>query len=404
MRPASRPVRAGVWPGVMRFRANLREAGSSLAATGVRSTLALIGIAVGIGAVIAMVSIGEIVKAESLRQFRALGTDVVTIRRAHRDPVHQLARTDVTSLPEAVSLIGAAAPWTSDYAEFVYAGTPVGRGQVLGVTASFAALHRLAIVDGRFISDLDRDRAFCVLGSEIGRAVRAAGARQTVGAAVRIHERLCTVVGVLGANPSSAQSAGTDDAVLLPIGMTTRLGQQIGQAIARLRPGADAAAAVRQVTAHFRRVAPHIELKVVSARHLIAQMQRQARMFTLVFGAIGSIALLVGGIGVMNVMLMAVTERRTEIGLRRALGARRGDVVAQFLTESAVLCLIGGAAGIVLGAAGAWGISRFAGWSFFVSETAVLVGVGVSTAVGVFFGLYPARQAARLDPIAALRA
>ena len=404
MRRAPRPPGTGVWAGATRFRANLREAGSSLAATAVRSTLALIGIAVGIGAVIAMVSIGEIVKAESLRQFRALGTDIVTIRRAYRDPVHQLARSDVTGLPEGVSLVAAAAPWTSDYAEFMYAGAPVARGQVLGVTASFAPLHRLAIADGRFISDLDRDRAFCVLGDEVGRAVRAAGARQAVGAAVRIHERLCTVIGVLGVNPSSAQSAGTDDAVLLPIGTTMRIGQQIDQAIARLRPGADAAAAVREVTAYFRRVAPGVALEVVSARQLIEQMQRQARMFTLVFGAIGSIALLVGGIGVMNVMLMAVTERRTEIGLRRALGARRGDIVAQFLTESAVLCLIGGAAGIVLGAAGAWGISRFAGWSFFVSETAVLVGVGVSTAVGIFFGLYPARQAARLDPIAALRA
>ena len=402
MRSAPRP--AGAWPAATRFRANLREAGSSLAATSVRSTLALIGIAVGIGAVIAMVSIGEIVKAESLRQFRALGTDVVTIRRAYRNPHHQLARTDVTGLPEAVPLVASAAPWTSDYAEFVYAGTPIASGQMLGVTASFAALHRLVIADGRFISDLDRDRAFCVLGSEVGEAVRAAGARKLVGAAVRVQERLCTVVGVLGPNPSSAQSAGTDDAVVLPIGTTTRLGQQIDQAIARLQSGADAAAAVRQVTAYFRRVAPGTELKVVSARHLIEQMQRQARMFTLLFGAIGSIALLVGGIGVMNVMLMAVTERRTEIGLRRALGARRGDIVAQFLTESAVLCLIGGSAGIVLGAAGAWGISRFAGWSFFVSETSIVVGVGVSTAIGIFFGLYPARQAARLDPITALRA
>lgn len=385
------------------FKANVREAVSSLAAMGVRSVLALVGIAVGIGAVIAMVSIGEIVKEEALEQFRALGTDVVTIRRKRGGP-GELARADVAGLADAVPPVAAAAPWTSDSAEVSFTGAAVARGQVLGVTEAFAPLHRLTVTAGRFISDLDRDRPFCVLGHAMAQQVREAGARQLVGERVRIEGRLLTVVGVLGPNPGSVQSPGTDDAVLLPIGATVRTGTVIDRAIARLRPGADASDAVRQVTAYFRRVAPGLELDVVSARQLIEQMQRQARMFTLLFGAVGSISLVVGGIGVMNVMLMSVTERRAEIGVRRALGARRRDIVAQFVTESATLCIVGGIAGIVLGAVSAWAISKFADWSFFLSLPAVWVGVAVSTGVGVFFGLYPARQAAQLDPIAALRA
>lgn len=391
-------------PGGTLFKANVQEAAFSLVAMGVRSVLALIGIAVGIGAVIAMVSIGEVVKAESLKQFRALGTDVLTIRRRYGGTPKLLTRAHVTRMRDSVPLVAAATPWTSDYAEVLFEGSIVTRGSVLGVTETFSSLHRLALTEGRFISDLDRGGPFCVLGNSVAANILATGTEELIGAAVRINGRLFTVVGVLDANAGSVQSAGTDESVLVPIGATVRMGQSIDRAIARLQPGANAFAAVDQVTSYFRRVVPDAELEVVSARELIEQMQHQAHMFTLLFGAVGSIALVVGGIGVMNVMIMSVAERRVEIGVRRALGARRRDIVAQFVTESVVLCLIGGFVGIVLGSASAWVICGFAEWSFFISKTAVFVGVGVSSAVGVFFGLYPARQAAHLDPITALRA
>lgn len=393
-----------VLPGATLAKANFKEAASSLAATGARSALALTGIAVGIGAVIAMVSTGEVVKEESLKQFRALGTDVLTIRKAFSEAEAPLSRAQFTALPTAVPAIAAATPWMSDAVSVAYRGVDVGRTDLFGVVASFAELQRLTVAEGRFISDLDRGQHFCVLGDAVARKVRAGGAVGVVGEDVRVYGRLCTVIGALAPHPGSVQTPALDDAVLVPMAVTARAGEEIEMAIARLAPGADPFAAARQVGAYFRRVSPDANMVVVSARQLIDQMQRQARMFTLLFAAIGTISLIVGGIGVMNVMLMSVTERRAEIGVRRAIGARRRDVAGQFLTESAVLCLVGGTAGIVLGTLSAWGISRFAGWSFFVSGPAVLLGFGVSTAVGLFFGFYPARQAARLDPIAALRA
>ncbi len=391
--------------GGTRFKANVAEALASIREMGGRSVLALIGIAVGIAAVIAMVSTGEIVKEETLRQFRALGTDVLTLRRRFTDEGYTIAPADAAMLPAAVPSIAAVAPWTAETGAVRHRGRDVAvRGAMFGVTERFAALHRLTVAEGRFISDLDRGMSFCVIGHRVAQNIRADGTQQAIGEHVRFRDRLFTVVGVLGPGVGSVQSAPVDDAVLIPLSTARRLGREIDMAIMRLTAGADPFAAVGEVLAYFEQVSPGLDLDVTSARQLIEQMRRQAQMFTLLFTAVGSISLIVGGVGVMNVMLMSIAERRTEVGLRRAIGARRRDIMAQFLTESAVLCLFGGIAGIVLGTVAAWAISQYAGWSFFVSAIAAALGVGVSTAVGVFFGFYPARHAARLDPIVALQA
>lgn len=145
------------------------------------------------------------------------------------------------------------------------------------------------------------------------------------------------------------------------------------------------------------------EMDIRTAEELIAQMQKQMQLFTLLLGTIGSISLIVGGIGVMNVMLVSVTERTKEIGIRRALGAREGDIMFQFLVESVFLCIVGGLMGIAIGVGSSWIISYYAKWQFEVFYPSIGLGVAVAVAVGVFFGIYPARQAARLSPILALR-
>ena len=146
-----------------------------------------------------------------------------------------------------------------------------------------------------------------------------------------------------------------------------------------------------------------LSLKIDSPKTLIERMHDQMRLFTLLLGAVGGISLLVGGIGIMNVMLISITERRLEIGIRRALGARRRDIQGQFLIESIILSLLGGAMGLALGIGASYVICQFTNWTFVIPAMSIVLGVGVATAAGLFFGYYPAWQAARLDPIAALR-
>ncbi len=158
-----------------------------------------------------------------------------------------------------------------------------------------------------------------------------------------------------------------------------------------------------QLKKYFQNIDRALAFKVTTAEELVAQMQKQMRMFTLLLAAIGSISLIVGGVGVMNVMLVSVSERRREIGIRRALGARQVDIQMQFLVESVLLSFVGGLLGLFLGIGTCYVICHFTSWQFLLSQSAIVLGVGVSAAIGVFFGFYPARQASRLSPIEALR-
>ena len=173
--------------------------------------------------------------------------------------------------------------------------------------------------------------------------------------------------------------------------------------VARTAPGVELDRAAAAMESWFRGRDPRMKLKVNSPKYLIAQMETQLALMTLLLGAVGSISLVVGGIGVMNVMLISVAERRREIGVRRALGASRGDIRGQFLIESLILTLAGGLVGLAAGTGVTWGICEYTGWEFFVSTLSAAVGLGVSSTVGIFFGLQPAHQAARLDPIVALQ-
>ena len=172
--------------------------------------------------------------------------------------------------------------------------------------------------------------------------------------------------------------------------------------MARLAPGADADAAVAALTAYL---TPKMDEapSVQSAKQLIAGMASQMRLFELLLGAVGSIALALGGVGVMNIMLVSVAERHREIGIRLAIGARRWDIQALFLSESVLLSVLGGILGIGLGFLASWSFAWLSAWTFVLSATAAPIGAGVSVAVGIFFGFYPAVMASRLDPIEALR-
>ncbi len=389
------------------LKANLKEAATSLAATRQRSLLALLGIAIGIGSVIAMISVGMIVRDEALKHFRELGTDILNIYLRHSDPVPgQVTITPegalgLTSLP----VIAAAAPYITTYGEATFAGRSIRDITFIGATASLADLNKLRIEEGRGLSDLDHRRYFCVLGAGVAADMRETGAERIVGETVKAGGGVYTVVGVLRHTPQGRRRFDANQSIIIPISTAQRVFSNpgISNVTARMSPNVHHVAAAREVSEYFRRKAPDLEVRVQSAEELIEQMHKQMRLFALMLGSVGAISLLVGGIGIMNVMLVSVSERRQEIGIRRALGARRADIQTQFLIESLMLSLAGGLAGVVAGIGTTWTICQFTDWTFQISAGAMVLGVSVASAAGVFFGFYPAWQAARLDPITALQ-
>jgi len=393
--------------------ANASEAVQSLRKARLRTVLGLVGVMIGISSVITMVSLGEIAREQARKEFEALGTDILLIRKSRASPgVRQeeaeIRLADAVALAPRTPSIIEAAPRISGYGEFRYASRQVGSGPVQGVAASFAGMNRLSLREGRFISDLDVGRYYCVIGADIAGKMRDTGTDQLTGRLIEVEDVLFTVVGVLNdtvENYALPIQVNANQSVFVPITTSARLvdEQAIDLIIARSRAGVHHNAAAESVRAFFRGRSPQLKLDIVTAQELIARMQAQMRIMTLLLGAVGSISLIVGGIGIMNIMLVSVTERRREIAIRRALGAQRRDIQSQFLIESILLTVVGGLLGVALGLAATWVICRFTNWEFLISGLSVAGGIGTAMAVGLFFGFQPARQASRLDPIAGLQ-
>ena len=398
----------------LRQSAYVKEAVLSLYSAKQRTLLALLGVVIGIGSVIAMLSVGTIARQQALEQFRELGTEflVIHLSGGAAGSRASIRLADALALSTETSSIAEVAPWSQNRATVVYAGRDVANAEIMGITGSFTELNRLRLAHGRAISDLDHRRYHCVLGARVASTLGGTGAAELlIGESIRLNDRICTVVGTLRPAPRSGMMPFEPDrSILMPFSTTLRLFPGSGslrQVAARMEPEAHHVEATQEVQGYFQRKAPSLQVRVVSAQRVIEQMRRQMQTFALLLAAVGSISLVVGGVGVMNVMLVSVTERRKEIGIRRALGARRRmqfDIRMQFLTESVVLSLVGGALGILVGVSSTWVYCQITDWSFLIDPVAVVLGFCVACAVGVFFGLQPAHQAARLDPIAALRA
>lgn len=390
------------------LKANIKEAARSLYSSKQRTILALIGIIIGIGSVIAMVSIGKIVQAEAIRQFKDMGTDILAVRRSAIQgytPAAQLK--DALAIPVFCPGVSMVAPYSMGGGNTSYAGHKIENSGVIGVTQSFFDLNKLKVRKGRALSDLDEFSHYCVVGNAISEEMFLKGADDVIGAKIKINDTIFTVVGMLEKVPKGGLRS-FDANPSLYINITTALRAsseaQISAILAKVRPGTNNSEAQAQIKEYFPKYTKVKNLFVTSPEEIIAQMEKQMKLYTLLLGAIGSISLIVGGVGVMNVMLVSVTERRREIGIRRALGAKRRYIRRQFLIESMILSMIGGVLGIALGVGSSYIISFFAKWQFGISYSAILLGVGVSSSVGIFFGFYPAHQASKLDPIIALRA
>jgi putative ABC transport system permease protein len=395
----------------------LRIAVEALGRYRLRTALSVLGVVLGVAAVIAMMSVSEGAAREALAQVDALGLDNIVAQstgglNARGTLKRSLIAADAARALDLVPSATLAAPVVSRYVR-VGRGDQVNPAQVLAAPASFQQILRLTAERGRLLTETDDAARVCVIGATLARQIF--GYRDPIGETIRIVEDHYRVIGVLREQGGDPQSGTTmawhnvNRAVLAPLssitGKTVDVGQhqpveeiwvQVGDAERTLELGE----VLRRLLLQTREAE---EFHIVVPRELLAQRYRTQRTFSVVVGSVAALALLVGGIGIMNIMLTSVVERTREIGVRRTAGARRRDVTMQFLIETLLMTVGGGVAGIVIGALVSAGISAYAGWSTYVSITAVVLGFVVSFLVGLVFGLYPAMKAAALQPVDAMR-
>ncbi|MCB2225478.1 MAG: ABC transporter permease [Desulfarculaceae bacterium] len=391
---------------------NLKEAVRSLLASKQRTLLALLGVIIGIGSVMAMLAIGETIKAESMRQYQAMGTDILTIRpEAQPRPGEPWGAMAVIT-PEDMTRLARYSRAIRRYSLIVETSATLRAGRAKlenatlnGVQAAYRQIKRLKMARGRFISPLDQGRHHLVLGSQVARDLDRAGAPRPL-RELTIKGRIYKVIGVLAPADLGYDSDTVNRAAFAPVGMALRMDGQTGagSAVVQVKRGTDHAAAgaelnrLMQGFTHGR-----VSLEVESPKQLLQQMAAQMRLLTLLLAAVGSISLVVGGVGIMNMMLVSVAERRREIGIRRAMGAQKGYITFQFLVESVILSGAGGIIGIAAGLGGAWLAADMQKWQFQMPLDAVGLCLGVALGVGLFFGYYPARKAAGMQIIDALK-
>jgi putative ABC transport system permease protein len=385
---------------------SVAEALGNLRAQGQRSALALLGILIGAASIVAVLTVGHMAQQETLKMFRHLGVDMINIHAMPSEAASAgvLDRATIEQLPAKDPSVLAATPLLADH-DAVSAGGKSDTFAVAAVTPSLLQLMTLNMSQGRFIEPIDADSLVAVSGGDAAEKLSAPGAPIAPGAKVAMKGYVYTVIGVMGPVPYTPLDAlEANDAILIPLSGARRVFDppQPTSALVRLRPGADLNAAGQRISAVLAN--PTATLQVIKAGDVIKSMNAQKVIHGQLLAAVGAISLLVGGIGVMNVMLMGVMERRREIGLRAAIGATPGDLGLMFLIEAAVLAFVGGMAGLACGLLAAFITAKVSGWGFSLALWVLPLGPGVATLVGLAFGLYPAIKAARLNPIEALRA
>lgn len=404
----------------MVFSGYLREAYSNLITSKMRSFLTILGVLVGTASVVALVSGGQLATEQALAQFKTLGTDLLAVsiedakqeggpaggsgagQQAQMKTLHLI---DMAKIRNASPDILTAAPYTIGYGETSYKAKPL-QANVLGAEETLKDVIKINVAKGRFVSFLDWQDYFCTIGSEVAVKMKQSGTVDPVGKQIRVGDNFFTVVGVVKPWPENMFIyADINHSIIVPIETSMLLSKytKIRNIIFRLQPNSDIVAIQNRITNVINKILPGKRLFFRSAKELIVSMEKQRHTLTLFLALIGSISLVVGGIGVMNIMLVSVIERKREIGVRMAIGARRRDIQFMFLTEAIVLTLFGGLVGISIGELISFFTALFSGWSFHFYVMPPLAGFLVSVMVGIFFGFYPAYQASRLDPITTLR-
>ncbi len=391
----------------MELLAQIKSSLENLLNAKLRSALALLGVLIGTGSVVALVSSGQLATLHALAQFKTLGTDLfaISIESSNDNQKSALTLDNVEQIKEADPNIIYIAPYTTNYSEIYYEGRKI-EGNILGATETLPEIIKIYMKSGRFVSELDGNENFAVIGDKIAQSIRKVTLDDPLGTQIRVAQRYYTIIGVMQPwQENFFVYADINNAIIVPIENSLQLSKytQIRNIVFKLQPDSDMEAVNTAVTAAIKKYLPDAQVYARSPKQIIDSMEKQRTTFTLMLGSIGGIALIVGGIGVMNIMLVSVIERRREIGIRMAIGAKRRDIQLMFLIEAVLLTLIGGILGVILGILTSLIIAIVSKWDFYIFILPPTIGFIVSMMVGVFFGFYPALKASQLDPIETLR-
>jgi putative ABC transport system permease protein len=408
------------------FAAILRIALGALRVNKLRSALTMLGIIIGVAAVIVMIAVGNGAQMRIAEQIRTLGSNLIVIYSASstftgarsgagslqtisEDDAYAIAR----ELPDEIQI---AAP-TQRGSGQVVSGNANWSTTFLGVTPEHFEAREWEVEEGRLFDATEANAAVkvVVLGKTV--AQNLFGDESPIDQVVRIRKVPLTVIGVLKSKGQTTMGSDQDDVVMLPLSTARKriLGatalaksRSVGSMYFKVRDGVDMKLAedkMRELLRQRHRLQPgqDDDFTLRNLTEMLQAREESSRVMAMLLAAVASVSLLVGGIGIMNIMLVSVTERTREIGLRMAVGARGRDILTQFLVEAVTLALIGGLIGVLLGVGGSFAIGHFAAWRVELSTPAIALAVGFAAAIGIFFGFYPARKAAALSPIEALR-
>jgi putative ABC transport system permease protein len=403
---------------------SLGSAFEALRAHKLRSILTMLGIVIGVAAVIATVSIGGGAREEVVGRIKSLGANLIIVLpgnitsggvRLGTGQSATLNDDDAKAIEKEVAQVQVAAPTMRGGAQVVFGGTNWGTS-IFGVENNFFEAREWDIDKGRLFTGEENQRGgqVALLGLTVKNQLF--GDDDPIGQTIRVKNVPFEVIGVMARKGQSAQGQDQDDSVFLPlqsarqrvIGSSRAKNRSIGSMLVKVREGEDMAEAEAEIKSllrqrHRLREGDEDDFTLRNLSDILSTVEASARILSVGLSAVAAVSLLVGGIGIMNIMLVSVTERTREIGVRMAVGATPRDVMGQFLIEATTLALIGGVAGIVLGGILSQIVSHLAGWPLYVDISAIVLAVVVSGLIGIVSGFYPAWRASRLDPVEALR-
>jgi putative ABC transport system permease protein len=403
------------------FRSALR----ALSANALRSVLTMLGIIIGVAAVIAMIAVGQGATQRVQEQMKGLGSNIMLVLpggvsqagvRLGAQTRQRLTEEDAQAIALEIPEVQVAAPTSRTTGQLVWGNSNWG-STIIGVNNDFLEARDWPLQSGRMFdaAELAGSAKVAWVGATVVRELL--GDQDAVDQVIRVRGIPITVIGVLSPKGQNSMGQDQDDVVMIPIGTlrnriwggdaTSRL-KRVGAISVKVRDGQDMKEVESSIQDLLRQrfkvqAGADDPFTVRNLTEILQAQEESSRVMTLLLAAVAGISLVIGGIGIMNIMLVSVTERTREIGLRMAVGARGRDILTQFLIEAVTLSLIGGAIGVLLGALATWAVGAFAGWDVSLSWASVVLAVGFSGFVGVFFGFYPAQRAAKMLPIQALR-